>query len=172
VQDESLCEGEGRSAIAEALASGRIYEFFLLVNQLLHTYGEGSGYVELRDWFGAPCSDCGESVDAEDRHFCHRCDRGLCESCSLCCDGCDRSFCSGCLQPCAACGHDFCSGCLDSCRSCQRQICEGCLEDGQCLSCRDKTEDEEPEDDSHEEQCAATCGPAESQAAAKAAGLA
>ena len=47
VQDERLCEGDGRAAIAAALAEGRFYEFFLLVNQLLHNYGHGSAFVEL-----------------------------------------------------------------------------------------------------------------------------
>ena len=50
VQDERLCEGEGRAAIAAALAESRFYDFFLLVNQVLHTYGQGSAYVELDDW--------------------------------------------------------------------------------------------------------------------------
>ena len=62
VQDERLCEGEGRSAIAAALAEGRLYEFFLLVDQLLHNYGRGSGFVEMDDWEGVPCSDCGASA--------------------------------------------------------------------------------------------------------------
>jgi hypothetical protein len=59
VQDEKLCEGEGRPAIAAALAESRFYDFFLLVDQLLHNYGRGSAYVELDQWNGVPCSDCG-----------------------------------------------------------------------------------------------------------------
>ena len=42
VQDEQLCEGEGRTAIAAALADSRFHDFFLLVNRLLHTYGRGT----------------------------------------------------------------------------------------------------------------------------------
>ena len=43
VQDGSLCEGEGRSAVQAALEECRLYDFFLLVSRLLHTYGRGSG---------------------------------------------------------------------------------------------------------------------------------
>ena len=34
VQDERLCEGDGRAAIADALAEGRLLDFFLLVSQV------------------------------------------------------------------------------------------------------------------------------------------
>ena len=54
VQDERLCEGDGRPAIAAALAEGRLFDFFLLVSQLLHNYGRGSAYVELDHLCGQP----------------------------------------------------------------------------------------------------------------------
>ena len=57
VQDELLCEGEGRSAIRAALAECRLHDFFMLVSQLLHTYGRGSAYVELDNWDGVPCDE-------------------------------------------------------------------------------------------------------------------
>ena len=41
VQDGNLCEGEGRSAVQAALEECRLYDFFLLVSRLLHTYGRG-----------------------------------------------------------------------------------------------------------------------------------
>jgi hypothetical protein len=50
VQDESLCEGEGRMAIQNSLREGRLGDFFLLVAQVLRTYGKGSAYIELNDW--------------------------------------------------------------------------------------------------------------------------
>ena len=40
------------SAIQAALAECRLHDFFLLVSQLLHTYGRGSAYVELDNWDG------------------------------------------------------------------------------------------------------------------------
>ena len=109
VQDEQLCEGDGRTAIRAALAECRLYDFFLLVSQLLHTYGRGSAYVELGDWDGVPCEDCGDSVDEDDRYYCDRCDATLCGECSVSCHGCGDAFCSGCLGPCAACGCEYCS---------------------------------------------------------------
>ena len=54
VQDEHLCEGEGQTAIAAAIAEGRLYDFFLLVSQVLHTYGRGSAYVALDRWHERP----------------------------------------------------------------------------------------------------------------------
>ena len=42
VKDEHLCEGEGHSAIRAALAECRLLDFFMLVSQVLHTYGQGS----------------------------------------------------------------------------------------------------------------------------------
>jgi len=47
VQDERLCEGDGRAAVASALADGRLYDFFTLVSLILHTYGRGSAFVEI-----------------------------------------------------------------------------------------------------------------------------
>ena len=54
VQNEQLCEGEGRPAIRAALAECRVYDLFMLVSQLLRTYGRGSAYVELADLCGQP----------------------------------------------------------------------------------------------------------------------
>src|SRR5690606_36516860 len=54
VQSNTLCEGEGRYAIARALEQGRLCEFFLLVVQILRTYNAGSAYVRLSDWQGSP----------------------------------------------------------------------------------------------------------------------
>ncbi len=52
VQDERLCEGEGRAAIEAALDQGRIGDFFLIVTRLLRTYAQGQAYVELSGWEG------------------------------------------------------------------------------------------------------------------------
>ena len=100
VQGDRLCEGEGRAAIAAALTEGRLFDFFVLVSQVLHNYGRGSAFVELEDWNGEPCSDCGSYVDQDDRYYCHRCDVVLCDGCSHTCQGCDESFCSECLSTC------------------------------------------------------------------------
>lgn len=147
VQDERLCEGEGRTAIRAALTQGRIHEFFLLVSQVLHTYGRGSAYVELDDWDGSPCEDCGQSASQDDRYYCSRCESLLCDSCALSCRGCDETHCSGCLDQCAACGEDFCSACLTDCPVCHKRFCDGCREDGLCRSCYEEQHNKENQDD-------------------------
>ena len=146
VQDERLCEGDGRAAIAAALAEGRLFDFFLLVSQLLHNYGRGSAYVELDHWSGEPCSDCGSYVDQDDRYYCHRCDAVLCDGCSHSCQGCDESFCSGCLSTCSICGYEFCSACLESCRDCRKRVCDDCREEGHCRRCHQKQQEENEHD--------------------------
>jgi len=62
VNSETLCEGDGRQAIRAALEEGRLSDFFLLVWRLLDTYAPGRAYVELCDWQGSPCHECGTSV--------------------------------------------------------------------------------------------------------------
>lgn len=147
VQDEQLCEGEGRAAIASALAGGRLYDFFLLVNQTLQTYGRGSAYVEVGDWLGMPCEGCGYSVGEDDRYVCENCGSTLCDDCSHSCPDCERSFCIGCMTPCADCGQDYCSGCLVRCRICRKRFCEGCCEEGLCKTCYEEIQEEEKTDD-------------------------
>jgi hypothetical protein len=73
VQSETLCEGDGHSAIQAALAQGRLYDLFLLVSQVLHTYARGSAYVELSDWRGISCTDCGTTMSPDDSYGCQRC---------------------------------------------------------------------------------------------------
>jgi hypothetical protein len=147
VQDEHLCEGEGRSAVQAALGECRLHDFYLLVSQLLHTYGQGSAYVELDNWDGTPCDDCGDWVDEDDRYYCQRCDAVLCGSCSTTCQGCQESFCSNCLSKCAACGGEYCSSCLETCRVCHKQFCQDCCEAGLCQRCHTKQNHEEHEHD-------------------------
>ena len=143
VQDERLCEGEGHIAIRGALAEGRLYDFFLLVSQVLDTYGQGSAYVELANWTGSPCEDCGSSVGEDDSYYCRHCDRTLCSDCSVSCQGCNESCCSGCLQQCAGCGLEYCSSCLATCPVCRKRFCEDCREAGLCQSCHKKKQEED-----------------------------
>ena len=152
VQDEHLCEGEGRSAIAAALSEGRLFDFFLLVSQVLHTYGRGSAYVELEHWDGNPCDDCGGYVDPEDRYYCHRCDAVLCDGCSHLCRGCDESFCNNCLGTCSVCENQYCSSCLENCRACRKPVCNDCLEDGLCRACHAQQHEEQEHDSSENRQ--------------------
>jgi hypothetical protein len=140
VRNEQLCEGEGRTPIAAALAEGRLLDFYLLVSQILHNYGRGSGYVELDDWEGVSCEDCGRMIRSDDRYYCNRCGITLCESCDIYCESCHESYCSGCMGTCAGCQHDACRNCLATCPKCKRQFCKDCCEeDGNlCHDCVEK----------------------------------
>jgi hypothetical protein len=158
VQDERLCEGEGHAAIAAALADSRFHDFFLLVNQSLHTYGRGQAYVELDNWAGTPCADCGTCVDDDDRCSCNGCGSTLCDSCSLSCQGCENSYCADCLRPCADCGGNFCSRCLETCSLRRKDFCKDCREDRSCTACYQKLHPEEPQNDSTDKfLCEAAC---------------
>jgi hypothetical protein len=170
VQDERLCEGDGRAAITAALLDGRLYDFFTLVSQVLRTYGKGSAFVELDRWEGAVCEECGDTMDEEDRYCCQHCDSTLCASCAVACHGCHDSYCSGCRRPCAACGEEFCSSCLAICRACRKRFCSDCLAEGLCPSCDAKTPEEDQDHDPCDdppckEPCRVGPGPGESVSA-------
>ena len=156
VRDKALCEGEGRVAIRTALAQGRIYEFFLLVSQILHTYGHASPYTSLDSWDNdVSCDDCGTYVREGDRYDCVRCGSTLCGECSRGCAGCEDSHCSSCLFECPECGQEFCRSCMETCSSCHSRVCHQCLENGVCTSCREKqNQNEEKNCDDNENQTA------------------
>jgi hypothetical protein len=148
VQDERLCEGEGRAAICSAIAQGRLLDFFTIVSQTLFTYARGSAYVELDRWDGESCHDCGRTVYEDERYYCHRCDEIVCGDCSVTCQGCDYSYCSGCVSACHECHDDYCSSCLGSCSACHQATCSNCLQGGLCGSCHEKRQQERNNDDS------------------------
>jgi hypothetical protein len=149
VQDEHLCEGEGSSAIAAALAEGRVYDFFLLVSQVLHNYGRGSAYIELSRWHSIPCNGCGNSVNADECFCCYGCEDELCENCCYTCSGCGESFCNGCLGKCPVCEGECCYSCLEPCQRCCGRACPNCREGGKCHRSSDQPH-EEPDHDSTE----------------------
>lgn len=158
VQDEQLCEGDGRAAIASALTDCRLYDFFTLVSQVLHSYGKGSAFVETDKWNGILCDGCGDTMDEEDRYCCQHCGNTLCPSCVLSCQHCQDSYCSECLGQCAACGDDHCSSCLAPCSACGKRFCDDCLEEDLCRSCFEKTQDEDQDDDPADDSpCDETC---------------
>ena len=157
VQEERLCEGDGRAAIAGALADGRGYDFFTLVSQVLHTYGRGSAYVELDHWDGVLCDECGDLVDDEDRYGCQQCGDTLCSSCAVPCQHCQDMYCAECIRSCAACGENYCSSCLAVCSGCRKRFCENCLEEGLCRSCQEKTLEDQDDDSDDDPGCEEPC---------------
>ena len=150
VRDEHLCEGEGRQAIQAALQDGRLADFFLIVSRLLGTYAQGSAFVELEDWYGASCSDCGCCIGQEDSCYCDSCGDRLCESCQRCCGQCSTGYCSNCINRCQTCESDCCSRCLAACSCCHNRVCAECRITNTCRSCHDheQPEDEEQDQDS------------------------
>jgi hypothetical protein len=151
VQDEELCQGDGREAIKQALCQGRIGDFFLIVSQLLHTYAPGQAYVELSRWKGIACSDCGAHVDDDERWICDRCDADLCGGCSSNCQSCERGFCSDCIKSCDDCQQPLCGSCQTACSGCQGLCCEGCLDEGLCSACQADQEKETDEEHANDE---------------------
>ena len=150
VSDERLCAGDGHSAIKEALASGRICDFFHLVAAVLNTYSQDSPFVRLDEWNGRPCYDCGYAMDEDNCYFCASCENDICEDCSACCQACDSIFCRGCLTGCSCCDDLYCHPCLNPCRECGEFCCPSCLEGELCVSCRENQEPEDMEEPEHE----------------------
>jgi hypothetical protein len=137
VQDDCLCEGDGRASLQLALDEGRICDFFVMIGRLLETYARGRAYVELSEWSGTPCYDCSSSVSQEDSYYCGRCEETLCGDCSEQCEACGSSFCSRCISSCPRCTEPCCQSCLDSCSRCGTSACSSCLTDDICETCRE-----------------------------------
>jgi len=146
VQAERLCEGDGRAAITQALSQGRFLDFFLLVRQMLHTYGEHSAYVSLDRWYGRDCQDCGQLVPDDESTTCERCDNEICYECCSNCHGCGGCCCSQCRGPCQGCEEDCCTNCLSACQNCEQEFCAQCLTGEQCHDCQESEEEHEESD--------------------------
>lgn len=147
VQNGVLCEGEGQSAIAQALADGRLSDFFLLIRQILRTFNPDSAYATLEDWLGVNCDDCDDRIPEEDSCPCRQCGCLLCEFCLNTCQHCETHVCSSCLASCDNCESPMCPRCSQRCRECHGESCPVCLEDGMCSRCLSTLE--EPPDALH-----------------------
>lgn len=158
VQDEHLCEGEGRPSIRAALAQGRLLDFFMLVAAVLRTYNSESPFVELALWQGATCFDCGAVVDEDEGYACRHCEETVCGECERGCSGCDTSFCAGCIAACDACGESYCACCLKPCEGCRNQCCFSCLDD--CERCSNCHAEESGEEDANDQADSPTDSPA------------
>ena len=143
VQDEQLCEGDGMAAIAAALAECRLYDFFLLVSQVLRTYALGSAYVKLDHWNNILCVDCGGITSEQGMCICQCCKSALCEDCGVSCACCEDAFCSACqvffdfMKTCPHCEREVCNGCMgtaaDACQGCGSRACHVCRD--RCGGC-------------------------------------
>lgn len=135
VIDERLCEGTAAPALRQALAAGRLGDYFQIAQRTLATYNPRSAYLTLADWHGQRCSGCGDRVSADALSSCGSCDEAACSECLSQCDDCD--------EPC-------CGRCLDRCRTCSTRFCPACAIDGpvRCPQCAtpEPVDDEEPVD--------------------------
>lgn len=136
INDEELCAGDGLRAIRAALAAGRLYDFFSIVNQTLHTYAAGRAYVDLDNWYGRPCHDCGSTVDEDERYSCYRCEEILCGDCGCGCCDCNQLCCNNCAANCPRCERMICYACLQACRQCGTDVCRDCLTNNLCCECQ------------------------------------
>ena len=148
VNGQTLCEGSGRGAIEAALTQGRLGDFFTIVAQLLNTYAEGRAYVELDQWNGTACHECGSVVSEDDSYRCGCCEETVCSDCISFCAQCDQAYCSGCNSSCQRCEQSICSSCLERCRACGSHVCADCLQETLCTQCHEKQSlfEEEPEE--------------------------
>ena len=147
VQDEAVCEGDGRQSIHNALAQGRLLDFFVIVANLLRTYNSGSPYVSLSDWHGLACSDCGTTVCDDERWNCEKCETTVCGGCNFNCPSCDGIFCNECVMRCEGCDENHCGACMQHCSRCHAEFCRGCLDDNErCSDCHDQETEEESEE--------------------------
>ncbi|MBN8628942.1 MAG: hypothetical protein J0M17_26005 [Planctomycetes bacterium] len=142
VHNERICLGEGKAAVTAALAEGRLADLFQIINRVLHTYGEGSAFVELDRWYGTPCRECDASVDDDDIYTCRSCDSALCGECVRLCD-CGFAACHDCATICYSCEETVCSRCLATCPDCEEEFCTACLEEGVCHACQEMEEERE-----------------------------
>jgi hypothetical protein len=145
VSSEILCEGDGHTAIREALRQGRLFDFFNMISAILNTYNPSSPYVSLDVWEGTTCYDCGRGLCDDERYYCENCGNDFCESCSACCPSCQETTCISCAGACEICGETICKHCVRKCKECDNMCCKHCIEDGLCNSCIEEKNDEQIE---------------------------
>ena len=157
VSSERLCEGDGHTAIRNAIEQGRFCDFFMMAINILQTYNPDSPYICLDDWDGASCYDCGSTISDDDRYYCEYCDRDYCAECSTYCQKCDATICLGCAYECPSCNEPVCVGCTTKCGECQESYCKDCLdEEGLCQNCLEQRKESEDEEQLSEESKADT----------------
>ena len=127
-----LCTGDAIYSINKAVAEGRILDYFLIVNSILHTYGS-SPYIGIQAWTGTSCPNCINHYTGKG-FYCEWCDVTYCLDCRSSCTSCEYNVCEGCLPyECEKCYERMCSSCETVCRECDTCICKKCMES--CAKC-------------------------------------
>jgi len=132
-----LCSGDGTAAALRATTEGRVYDFFVIINQILSTYNPASPYVKLEVWVNGEdedyftCEICDERLHNDERYICEHCDRSICSSCSSHCDAQGVTMCRDCIDD-------------EEC-DCRHRGALGCLisENDRCISCGDTPSNED-----------------------------
>lgn len=147
VNNEFLCEGDGSQAIKQALQQGRLFDFFLLVRQVLINYNPSSAYLALSRWYGTACQSCSSIVEGDDAYSCPCCSDYICGECTGYCHNCTDTMCQGCVKSCPHCENYFCTRCMIHCSACVAEGCDACLVDGLCPSCQTSEESDDDDED-------------------------
>lgn len=126
VSNNLLCVGDARPGLQAALSSGRLYDYFLIVQQVLRTYNAHSAYVTLDDWTGRFCTDCAARRSSDDLVACDRCGHDLCDDCCQRCSDCDQEVCWSCFTVCQDCGCGYCETCWSFAQRRQGNVCPNC----------------------------------------------
>jgi len=135
-----LCEGEAALPIENAANDGRLYDFFALISQVLHSYTPGDAYQKIDYWDHIRCPDCGRL--ATEMIKCPECDTEKCTNCITECDLCCEQICRRCTKYCMFCQGSVCPGCNVRCTKCGVFLCLNCSANGLCPTC-EKTRLEE-----------------------------
>jgi hypothetical protein len=124
--EETLCVGEAASALRLAVDTGRLFDYFEIVERVLRTYNPGGAYIALSEWYGTACTGCDETSDPEDLSRCEQCAEPFCACCQTKCSACGRVICHGCAVNCTECEKPLCRLCRPTRSS--RPTCPPCLE--------------------------------------------
>lgn len=170
IASETLCEGDGKTAIRRALAEGRLVDFFNIVTSILQTYNAASAYASLDDWDGV---SCGDTWNPDEIGSCDCCGAYVCDECYSRYTQCEDVCCAECSPVCQGCDQTYCRRHLRRCACCQELNCEECHSENLCVECRDddddnptETEEASGERDGEAAGTPATPHPAEAFAAA------
>jgi hypothetical protein len=145
VLNHTLCEGDAAVPLKQALHSGRLSDYFQIIQCVLRTYNSDSPYVSLGEWTGVDCHACGTHV-SQDADYCSHCDVSVCESCSSWCGHCEDPRCEACTRACSQCGIRCCRPCLRLCSECRVSVCPSCLTSNElCENCDHETPSDEPQ---------------------------
>jgi hypothetical protein len=146
VLNHSLCEGDATIPLKQALRSGRLCDFFQIIQCVLRTYNSDSPYAALDEWSGVDCHACGTHIP-KDADYCGHCNTSVCESCRNWCEHCESSRCEACLGRCSKCEDHCCPNCLRLCLDCRVSVCPNCLTSNElCQNCDHETTSNEPQE--------------------------